>query len=571
MAYNLPPAWDAGFALPRNVRDEGLERRAFVTKWMPRGTYDDSTDGTAGYNVPQYIKDEGTGQGAFTTFWQPRGTYNGGKVPHWLNKRPTVTNVVPLPGGGNQVTVQTGMGDDAPVGEPFDTYGQRAATVLISSVAGLPQGQRQKILKAMMDRLDKSLWLRTQDIFNRYVQQKMAPADAFPLALARALSTGIAAEIITTGVRRVAPQANSLLGLGCYGCAAFLGAMGDTATWGGIPQQPITAVIGTTGLVTPPPPDFWVGPFGFDTSKLVDRVWAIGAPSPTVANRAAVPDAIYVLPGQLFLSGSLPTQATEATLGPGWATGLPNLPGSATLRADVRTVNPELLAWIKARLTEAVDSSGVADKPVHYTDASEIYGFPEAGAKPWFDAIGVAPETPIRMHKLAALRTTAEPFARTKHIKTGANMVLELRLAPAIYGQAWDAVRNPMVLQVWLSRVPDPSLFGALWNPMILIDPLAALSAIDSVAAGVAPILGDLACDVLTHPAAGAAAGAIAAAEGIPPQVGTGGVALAAGQCGQAPPPPVVAPSSSIWPWVILGGGAVVAVALLTKPKKATP
>ena len=39
MPFNLPPSWDPGYALPDNVKDEGLERRAFVTKQMPRGTY----------------------------------------------------------------------------------------------------------------------------------------------------------------------------------------------------------------------------------------------------------------------------------------------------------------------------------------------------------------------------------------------------------------------------------------------------------------------------------------------------------------------------------------------------
>ena len=601
MAYNLPPAWDAGFALPKNVRDEGLQRRALVTKWMPRGTYDDSTDGTAGYNVPQYIKDEGTGQGAFTTFWQPRGTYNGGKIPHWLNRRPTVTQVVQLPGGGKQVTVQTSMGDDAPVGEPFDTYGQKAAATLISSVSGLPQGQRQKVLKAMMDRLDKSLWTRTQDIFGRYVQQKVPPANAFPLALARALSTGIAAEIITTGVRRVAPQANSLLGLGCYGCAAFLGAMGDDAvpagctpapagfTWiytatvngvsvpghwarlpagqtaqpfcpGGAPPGATTvATTGAVPIVTEHAPtyDWFVGPFGFDSKTFVPRVWGVGTPSATVANRAAPPDIMYLTPG--------------------------DLPSGPRL-ANVRPMIPQVLAWLKARLTEAKDASGNSDTPTTYLDTASnrhpsSYLFDENGnvsqgqaddAKTWFDAIGIQPGTPVRLHTLWNLKTGG-PLAKTKHIKTGANMALVVSLAPMDLTRGDWSQTNPLVLKVWLASVPDPNIFGALWNPMILINPLTALEALASVAAGVAPILGDLACDVLTNPAAGTAAGAAAAAYGIPPQAGTTGVAIAAGQCGKAPPPVVPVASHSIWPWLLLGGGAAVALALASRPKKATP
>lgn len=611
MAYNLPPAWDAGFALPKNVRDEGLERRAFVTKQMPRGTYDDSTDGTAGYNVPQYIKDEGTGQGAFTTFWQPRGTYNGGQVKHWLNQRPAVTNVTRLPGGAQQVTVQTSMGDDASMAEPFETYGQKAAAVMISAVAGLPPGQRQQVMKTMMDKLDKSLWARTQDIFRRYVQQKMAPADAFPMALARALSTGIAAEIITTGVRRVAPQVNSLLGLGCYGCEAFLGAMGDVAwpqgctpapagfTWlysatvngqsvpgrwarlpAGQTPQPFCAgvvppgaltVADPTGAGAPPPPveirdqgsdyDWFVGPFGFNTATFMPRVWGVGASSATVANRASPPDIMYLTPG--------------------------DLPAGPQL-SNVRPMIPQVLAWLKARLTEDKDASGNQDTPASYLDTASnrhpsSYLFDASGnvsqgqaedAKKWFDAMGIELGTPVRLHTLWNLKTAGSPLARTTHIKTGANMALVVSLAPMDLTRGDWSKTNPLVLKVWLSSVPDINIFGALWNPMILINPLVALQATASVLAGVAPILGDLACDVLTNPAAGTAAGVAAAAYGIPPQAGTTGVALAASQCGKAPPPPPPVVSHSIWPWVILGGGAAVALALLTrkpKPKKATP
>ncbi len=612
MAYNLPPAWDAGFALPKNVRDEGLERRAFVTKWMPRGTYDDSTDGTAGYNVPQYIKDEGTGQGAFTTFWQPRGTYNGGRVPHWLNQRPTVTGVVQLPGGGKQVTVQTGtaqagMGDDAPIGGPYDAYGQRAAQALISKVRNeVPPAQQSKVMKAVLDEIDPSLWARTTDIFNRYVrEQKMPPANAFPLALARALSTGIVAEVIMTGARRVAPQVNSLLGLGCYGCAAFLGAMGDDAVPAGcqaapagytwiygatvngqwIPGhwarttagQPVQAfcstppagaitvadVVAATGVVPivathGADNDWFVGPFGFSSATFVPRVWGVGTSSPTVANRAATPDIMYLTPG--------------------------DLPAGPQL-SYVRPMIPQVLAWLKARLTEAKDSSGNGDTPTTYLDTAgnrhpSSYMFDASGnvsqgqaddAKKWFDAIGIQPGDPVRLHTLYHLKTAASPLARTTHIKTGADMALVVSLAPMALTRGDWSKTNPLVLKVWLSSVPEPSIFGALWNPMILINPLTALQATASVLAGVAPILGDLACDVLTNPAAGTAAGVAAAAYGIPPQAGTAGVAIAAAQCGKPPPPPIAPPvKHSIWPWVVLGGGAVVA-ALLTRPKKATP
>jgi hypothetical protein len=614
MAYNLPPAWDPGFVLPKNVQDEGLERRAFVTKWMPRGTYDDETDGTGGYVVPQYVLDEGIGQGTYTTKWQPSGTYNGGKIPHWLNQRPTVTKVAQLPGGGQQVTVQP-LGD-APMEEPFETYGQRAAAAMISRVATLPQGKRQAALRSIMDHLDKSLWGRTQDIFNRYVrEQKMPPANAFPLALARALSTGIAAEIINTGIRGTAPQAASLLGLGCYGSGPAMGALGDTAavpagctpapagftyvygatvngqwipghwqraTAGQTPQPfcpgtppagatTVADIVAQTGVAPVvrshlPTYDFWVGPFGFDTAKLVPRSWGRKAGDPSVANFTEWPDIMFLSPDQNF---PIPQPTLDY----------------------VRPIIPEVLQWLRTRLTEVKNAAGQTDKMVTYDgncddggagisyrcwkNTDDLQGFLE-NAKPWFDAMGISQSDLVRMHTLWGLKTTATTFGRTKHIKTGKDMVLNVQLIPMHWELPFDAKTNPIVLKVWLSEVPDPSIFGALWNPMNLINPLAALQATASVVAGVTNELSDLACDVLGNPMTGAAAGTVAAAYGIPPQAGTTGVAVAAQSCGHAPPapPPVPIVKSSIWPLLLLGGGGVLAVALLAskpKPKKKAP
>lgn len=107
MAYNLPPPWDPGFALPQNARDEGNQRQAFATKQMPRGTYDQPKVGHGGYAVPQYVKDEGYGQGTFTSKWLPPGTYTTPKIPHWQNHRPVVLSEQKLPGGGRAITIRT--------------------------------------------------------------------------------------------------------------------------------------------------------------------------------------------------------------------------------------------------------------------------------------------------------------------------------------------------------------------------------------------------------------------------------------------------------------------------------
>ena len=216
MAYNLPPAWSPGYDLPKNVVDEGLQRRAFVTKQMPRGSYDNPSVGSGGYDVPQYVLDEGYGQGSYTTKWQPDGTYNGPKVKNWLNQHPTVVGSRPMPGGGRQYTVQA-MGDDAPMAPVFEQYGANAANAILASVARLPRHARTRALKATLDTVDKSLWKRTLDIAKRYQAQGATPGQAIRQGLARAMSAGIAVELVDTGLRRTAPHPTSLLGLGCYG------------------------------------------------------------------------------------------------------------------------------------------------------------------------------------------------------------------------------------------------------------------------------------------------------------------------------------------------------------------
>jgi len=137
MPYNLPPPWDPGFALPQNVRDEGIQRQAFVTKQMPRGTYDQPNVGTGGYAVPQYVMDEGYGQGTFTTKWPPGGTVMI-PVPHDLNQRPKVVAEQKLPGGGRAVTIV--RRSPAAPGSPATNAlsGVDASTLLpVAAVAGI--------------------------------------------------------------------------------------------------------------------------------------------------------------------------------------------------------------------------------------------------------------------------------------------------------------------------------------------------------------------------------------------------------------------------------------------------
>ncbi len=255
MAYNLPPPWDPGFALPANVRDEGLERRAFVTKHMPRGTYDQPKVGTGGYAVPQYVMDEGYGQGTFTTKWRPRGTYDL-PVPHWLDKRSKVIAESKEPGGGTKVTFAALSGTELPA--LYTDFGQRAAHIILSRVERVPAGGRKAALKAILDRIDPTLWKRVAELAIGIQKTGVSAPNALYPALAQAMSTGIAAEVVQAGLRRAAPQPRSLLGLGCYRTA--LGALpgGGAAVWPGTSSA--EQIAGTTTR-TPAGKVLQIGPF----------------------------------------------------------------------------------------------------------------------------------------------------------------------------------------------------------------------------------------------------------------------------------------------------------------------
>lgn len=590
MAYNLPSAWDAGYALPENVEDEGLERRAFVTKQMPRGTYDNPSVGTGGMAVPQYVRDEGYGQGTFTTKWQPSGSYSGPRVPNWLNQRPKVLREQRIPGGGRVVTVQSLGDDDAPMPLPFAQYGQKAAQALLTRVAQLPPGSREAALRTIMNQVDKSLWSRTQTITKRYMAQGVPLAQAFPEALARALSTGIAAELIDTGMRRSAPQAKSLLGLGCYGPQA-LGAIRVDDTGGGkttrktdtppkpppiylppatpgappiVVVQPPPPILATTPSAPPPPLPppvdlIKVGGFLFAPGAL-GRVWGIGTPSPAgtkggTANRAAPPDAQF---------------------------------------DDPAKISPETIAFLRDQL---LAPTGDATRSFCSTDAAT--GFPEWDASTWFGALGLDCNSKLNLHPLWHLRTALSPLARVKNTITGEDMVMHVSLARRDLSQPADPTSNPLILKAWLSRIPDPGMWQSIWNTLTWLPMTLANAAGQVVAPVITPIvkggiavvdatkdaigdglkkLGDLACDLMKTPGVGAAAGAVGATvAGVPPQAGAAagatGAAIAQGACGAPPPPPVPLPvvSSSILPLAILGGVAVVGAFLLFGDKKRSP
>lgn len=595
MAYNLPPPWDPGYALPDNVRDEGLERRGFVTKQMPRGTYDQPDVGTGGYVVPQYVMDEGYGQGTFTTKWEPRGQYDGGRIPYWLNARPKLLSDRRRARGGRALTIAApvtvmpygegsavAMSGDAPP-QDYATYGAQAAATIIARVAQLPAGQRTAALKQILQRIDRTLWNRTAAIARELVAGGMPTGPAFRQALARALAAGLAAEVIRTGQSRTAPQSDSLLGLGCArGRMAALGGADtsfhiatdtsfhiatnlvtcpgyswDGAGWvrtkvgaadtagpaGGCPVTVVHPGGATSTVSAPPPPGqmMSVGPFSFPTN--VTRIWT-------------------------DLAGEQKCTWTPAD--PMNPTGPRNLvcvsdPNLASIASapDITVHDPAIIPtawrkWMQTYLTADKDADGLSDTRIDYLKVYKT----EADATPWFAALGINREAgnTVRAHALQDLHVWGIPVAKFKHPITGENIVIKSMLDRIDRRKPWDANTNPLVLKVWIAKVPDPSFLKRVFDAIISV-----VATLRDVVVGIVEAVADLACQMIQSPnavAAGAAAGGAAGAAGT--------AIVKTTICKPEPPPPPPPPpggSGSILPLAILGGGALLAVVLLGKKK----
>ncbi len=579
MAYNLPPPWDPGFCMPKNVKDEGLERRAFITKWQPRGSYDNPAVGTGGYAVPKYVLDEGYGQGNYTTKWMPSGSYAGPRVPNWLNRRPELVSAKRLAGGGTVATIAPLSGDDEPsLPAHFDNYGQRAAQALIARVSSLPQSQRAKALRAVLDKVDKSLWTRTQDIFRRLVQQGSPPAAAFPAALARAMGAGFAAEVVSTGIRGTAPQAKSLLGLGCYGCAAILALGADEAA--DCQTSPgFSWVYGTQGVA---------GHWERTKSGAKDVPFCkSGAPDGATT--------VIVKPGDVRDHTVPSAEMVAVSMTPDMKRPFYFRKNIATDKSrdfsklpDIMIVPPgvpeaKLDAWRKAThvMTDIPEdwAKWIHDDMTHKgpTKDGPSYQVSYDGLKPsdpprWIpELVGIRDGDTIYTTK----SWLPNAFFKwpTNDATMGIYVMMEVVNRDYKYGDApynpSDVTENPVVLKIWASKVPEQnrSFFEDIAQGVVQFFAKVVDVVVDTVAGGLDE-LADLACDVLNSPAGPAAGAAAAGAVGIPPAAGAAGATIAKGACGSPAPPPAPPPPQSIMPYVLLGGGALVAIAVLTKKKK---
>lgn len=217
-AYNLPAAWDPGFA------------------------------------VPAYVEAEGLGRGTFTTAWMPRGSYGPGVVDY-LNQ--PMTEVADIARRGDQVDYKLetmgALSNEIGMTDPIAAYGRSASRFLVQRVMALPPAKRAPALKLVLDKIDPTLHARAGQIATQAKAQGMSPRAALERGLAAAMSDGVLKELVTVGKRSQAPAVHSLLGLSCYGCGTVLGDVVESLTsWAPkiltTPVAPSSTASGATGV-----------------------------------------------------------------------------------------------------------------------------------------------------------------------------------------------------------------------------------------------------------------------------------------------------------------------------------
>ena len=529
--YRIPPPWNPGYALPQNVDDEGLERRAYTTAWAERGTFDDPKVGTAGYAVPQYIKDEGYGVGAMVTRWAPRGSYAGPRVPHWLDKQAAkVVGRRPLPGGATQLQIRALAGVEySKTGDtPFTNYGLTSAAALIQTVKMMPPSVRVKQLRKALDKIDPKLYARGEQLATAESKVGVPPDVALERGLAAAMSHGMASELVDLG-RGKKPAKRSQLG--------SVVSLGDTApTRAGYCWIPATATV----------PGHWerapasgcaVSQVGAPTATPVVTDHRDGTTSGggvTVTNTATG----QVVKTTLSTPPPAPSPADQhfVNIGPFL---IPVTTGSWN---DHRALSDEKKAWVDENVAQAAKAGGISVAEMQKgqypfvkfkSDTGEAWGL--------YYKVGSDGSTIVSYHKMPSDKGLAGMGGLWDYVKDAGSFV---------FGGIWDVLKK-----VWA---------GIKW---------VAAKVVDFVK-DAAEWVKDKACDLFTSPVGQIAGAAAGAAVGGPAgaQAGAMGAQVAAQACSSpqpaapaATPPP--ASGTNLTPLLLIGGVGVAAVLLLGKKK----
>jgi hypothetical protein len=213
--YHQSHPWKPGYAIPKYVLAEPPGRGTFTTKWLPRRTISnvepkfaavpeapEALSGSNYWAVPDYVLAEPPGRGTFTTKWLPRRLAPT-IVPDYV-KKPE------LSGLGATTYELLPIGGLGP-GDPIKAFGERASEWIMANIKGVPADERTAALRALLDTIDKSLWVTVSNKATKYKAKGIPPKAAMQKALAASLSAGMAKELIQVGKGKT--EALGFLGL----------------------------------------------------------------------------------------------------------------------------------------------------------------------------------------------------------------------------------------------------------------------------------------------------------------------------------------------------------------------
>lgn len=539
--FNIPPPWNAGYAVPSNVADEGLERRGIVTRWAPRGTFDNPKVGHGGYAVPGYVLDEGYGEGSVMTKWTPRGTYFGPKIPHWVDKAPKrIKKIARLPGGKTKA-VLSGLGDTerkSTGSTALTDYANTLAFNLIDTVRMMPDEMRKRELRKAMDGIDPKLYSRAEKFAQDEAQAGAPALVALQRGIARAAVEGLGSELVNMGKGKMPPRQSQL------GCAMY--GMGAAPTFATDAKK--NPPNGTCAII--------------DGDKKV--IWDDSAKSWRPFRQG---DKCTGYQGQILVGGFIFSAD-------------PSIKGSAARinwTPDRGKLPDELRQAVLTRLTTDCH-------PCIKTSMRQIQGsrweplrkyIPELRDTLNHDPIGGPTDKDF----------TDYPLFGFKHPMTGEKWGMYMLLTAPKPREKFDE-NNQAYPVFMIKKLPEESWFDKILDGLWWL-----VCKYVEVWRDIGNWVGEKTCKLLCSQygqmagaAAGAAAGAVAGAaaggkEGaktgaqVGAQLGSAGASLAAGACdcgGAAPPPstpPPTPPSEkSILPWLLLGGAGAAAY-YLTKKK----
>lgn len=195
--YNLPSAWNAGYAIPAYVNAEPPARGTFTTAWLPRGTISEV--------LPPLMAEP-----------EPLGSLSGSSLDGSVLAGPTLAGPTLH---GDSLGLQARRLAQPLGADPVGGYGASAAAWIMKSIARVPQPQRKAALRALLDAVDPALWGEVDRLGEQLRQQGVAPAAALERALAQAMAKGVVVELREIGHRamrgeRAPVRARSQLGLG---------------------------------------------------------------------------------------------------------------------------------------------------------------------------------------------------------------------------------------------------------------------------------------------------------------------------------------------------------------------